>query len=221
MELKQFRNKYDLELIPASHQGIIIGNLVWDPLIGKPSFVHPGMPNHIFNAFLDADLLSIDEYKQQLEVCASIEMADAKFAESMIDIDRNLHTTLEHPQIGKIGNNFNLESVRKFTFGELKVRSAPNLLRVEIDGYLELLKKNNWDDYDGRIRKVYMITELYYGSIKLVIDTDMKDDFSAAINNTDLKLTNELAFANSIQYTFDHQNVPFAMRLEKVKQYNG
>ena len=58
MELKKFRNKYNLELIPASHENILLGTLVWDPLIGKPKFDHPGMPEHIFNAFLDADIVS-------------------------------------------------------------------------------------------------------------------------------------------------------------------
>jgi len=48
MELKKFRNRYDLELIPASHEGIILGTLVWDPVIGKPVFNHPGMPDHIY-----------------------------------------------------------------------------------------------------------------------------------------------------------------------------
>ena len=221
MELKSFRNKYDLELIPASHQAIMIGNLVWDPLIGKPSFNHPGMPNHIVNSFLDAELITSEEFARHLEECTALELVDAKFAESIINIDKDLSTTLEHPQIGEIGNNFNLHSVKKFTFGDLKMRAATNLMRVQMDTYLELLKKNNWDDYDGKIRNVYMITELYYGSIKLVIDVELKDDFSAAINHTDLELTNKLEFANSVQYTFNHQNVPFAMRLEKVKHFNG
>ena len=58
MELKQFRNKYHLELIPASHENIILGTLVWDPLIGKPRFNYPGMSEHIFNTFLDAGIIS-------------------------------------------------------------------------------------------------------------------------------------------------------------------
>ena len=63
MEIKRFRNKYNLELIPASHENIILGNLVWDPIIGKPKFDHPGMSEHIYNAFLDAEMVA-SEYSR-------------------------------------------------------------------------------------------------------------------------------------------------------------
>ena len=42
----------------------MLGTLVWDPLIGKPKFDHPGMPEHIFNAFLDAEIISDENWKQ-------------------------------------------------------------------------------------------------------------------------------------------------------------
>ena len=224
MELKKFRNKYDLELIPASHEDIILGTLVWDPLIGKPDFDpkgNKGMSNHIFNAFLDAGLITEDEWAKYLEDARNEEEIDAHLAERIIDVDVNLATTLEHPKLGELNSSFNLDNVKKFSFGELKARSMSNLLRVRIDDYLEELKKNNWEKYDGKIRRVFMITELYYGSIKLVIQNNFKNDFSAAIKNTDLEMKNELDFGKSTEYTFDHQNVPFAMKLERVKSFNG
>ena len=220
MELKKFRNKYDLELIPASGAHLIVGTLVWDPLIGKPKFTYPGMSGNIFNAILDAKLINQEEWQELLEKAKNENEYDANLAESIIDVDVELATTIEHPQIGRIGNSFKLENLKKFSFGELKVKCMSDLLRVRIDDYLDILKKDKWKLYDGEIRRAFMIVELYYGSVKLVIESNMKDELDAVINSTDLELKNKVEFGKSVEYTFSHQNVPFAMRLIKVKEFN-
>ena len=61
MEIRKFRSNYGLELITASHAGISLGDLVWDALSGKVSFSHPGMPNTIYSAFMDAGLIDEEE----------------------------------------------------------------------------------------------------------------------------------------------------------------
>lgn len=221
MQLKKFRNKYDLELIPASHAGIMLGCLVWDPLIGKPSFNHSGMPQHIFNAFLDAELLSETEWKNYLTEAKESPTVAAHFAESTLHINKEVAHSLDHPQLDEINHSFSLNKVTKFSFGELRVRTMSNLLRVRIDNYLESLKQNNWDDYDGKIRSVFMITELYYGSIQVVIDKALQDSFNATIKKLDINAQNEIKLNQSIEYTFEHNNVPFAMRIEQVKGFNG
>jgi len=221
MEIKQFRRKYGLELIPASNADIILGRMVFDPLFGKPKFQHAGMPHHILNAFLDAKLLSKKDWEAIYDEIRSTPLIQANFAESSVSVETSMITDLEYPEIGKLENNFELNTIRKFTFGDLQARVMSNLLRVRIDDYLELLKRNHWEDYDGKIRKVFMITELYYGSIKIVIERELKEKFEAGIKNTDLKIKNELVSGKSIEYTFDHQDVPFAMRIEKVRTFNG
>ena len=221
MELKKFRNKYDLELIPASHDGIILGTLVWDPIIGKPEFDHGGMPNNIFTSFHDAEFITEDEWSLYMNDLRTRELGEAHFAESTINVDTNIATTLEYPTIGKISNSFNLNKVVKFTFGDLKVKVMADLTRIRIDNYLESLKKEKWDDYDGKIRRVFMVTELYYGSIKMVTKTDWADELDATIPKLDLKLSNKVELGKSVEYTFDHQNVPFAMRIERVRDFNG
>ena len=221
MELKKFRNKYDLELIPASHENIILGTLVWDPLIGKPKFNHPGMPNNIFSSFLDADLLTESDWSQFLKDSKENEMVEAHLAESTINIDTSIASSLQYPSIGKIENNFELEKISKFTFGDLKVRTMSDLTRIRIDSYLESLKKKNWAEYDGKIRRVFMITELYYGNVKLITKTDWKNELDSKIPELELELSNTIEFGKSVEYTFDHQNVPFAMKIEKVREFNG
>ncbi len=221
MELKKFRNKYDLELIPASTSNIIVGTLVWDPVIGKPDVDHPGLPEHIFNAFLDADLVNQDEWADYLQDARNESLVVANFAERSVDVDMALSTSLEQPQIGKIGHAFNLKSVKKFAFGDLQPRTMSNLLRVKIDDYLEDMKKSKWALYDGKIRRVFMVTELYYGSIKLVIEKELKDEFSASIKKVDVAVENTVELAKSVEYTFAHEDVPFAMRIEAVRKFNG
>lgn len=221
MELRKFRNRYDLELIPASHEGIILGTLVWDPLIGKPAFDHPGMPDHIFNAFLDAEIMSRQEWKNSMDMARDQELKEANLAVSAVDINVDLLTSLEQPGIGELSQSFSLQSLKKFSFGDLKVKLMSPLLRVQIDDLLEELKANKWEFYDGKIRRVFMITELYYGRIKIVIDRSMKSDFNLAVNRTGLKVEQETGLGTSIEYSFKHKNVPFAMKLELVRGFTS
>ncbi len=221
MELKKFRNKYDLELIAAAHDGIILGTLVWDPIIGRPEFDHGGMPNNIFTSFIDAEFITEEEWSFYIKDLKTKEFGEAHFAESTINVDASLATTLDHPIIDKISNNFNLKKVVKFTFGDLKVKVMSDLTRIRIDNYLEALKKDKWEDYDGKIRRVFMITELYYGSIKMITKTDWSDELDATIPHLKLDLSNKVVFGKSVEYTFKHQNVPFAMRIERVRDFNG
>ena len=112
-----------------------------------------------------------------------------------------------------------LKSLKKFSFGELKVKLMSPLLRVQIDNYLEKLKSGNWKYYDGKIRRVFMITELYYGSVKIVIDKDMASEFTLALKKTGLEISKELELGTAIEYSFKHKNVPFAMKLELIKGF--
>jgi hypothetical protein len=221
MEIKKFRNKYDLELIPASHENIINGELVWDPLIGVPKFDHPGMPNHIFNAFVDAELIKKEDLNSYLEECRELPLVDAKLAERTIEVDMNLATTLQHPKFGELETEIGINSIKKFTFGDIKTRALTDLMRVTIDDFLEEMKSKHWELYDGKIRRVFMITELYYGSIKLVIDREIKNKLDASVIKIGLDLKHVLETDRSVEYTFDHQNVPFCMRIEMVKKFNG
>jgi hypothetical protein len=208
-------------LIPASHENIINGKLVWDPLIGVPQFDHPGMPNHIFNAFVDAELIPKEELEGYLNQCRELPLAEAKLAERTIEVDMSMASTLENPKLGRLEHEMGVNSIKRFTFGEIKTRCLGDLMRVTIDEFLEDMKKNKWELYDGKIRCVFMITELYYGSISLVIDKEFKHKFESSLPGVGMDLKHSLEMDKSIEYTFEHQNVPFAMRIEKVRNFNG
>lgn len=221
MELKNFRNRYDLELIPASHEGIILGTLVWDPLIGKPVFDHRGMPDHIFNAFLDAGIITEEEWESAIRSAKAEELKAANLAVRTVDINADLISTMEQPMIGELSHMFSLESLKKFSFEDLKVRLMSPLLRIQIDNYLDELKSRDWKYYDINIRRVFIITELYYGRIKIVIDKSSKSDFVLAIKRTNFKVENEFQLGPSVEYSFKHKEVPFAMKLEWVRGFIG
>lgn len=221
MEIRQFRKKYDLELIPATNSSISLGTLVWDALLGKPKFKHPGMPDSIFLAFLDANLISQIEFSTLENEAKSVVPGAAGLAERIIDVDIQSVNELEHPAIGKLSANFELKNLKKFTFGQLEARVMPGLMRASIDNYLENMRAEKWSDYDGKIRRVFLITELYYGSIKVVIDSTSKTELEAALKTTDLKIKSTTELNKSTEYTFDNNNVPFAMRIEKVSKFNG
>jgi hypothetical protein len=66
-----------------------------------------------------------------------------------------------------------------------------------------------------------MITELYFGSLQIIMSSDFKNELEASLQQTPLKLIETVEFDKSIEYTFDHNKVPFAMRLEKLRTFNG
>jgi hypothetical protein len=116
MEIRKFKIAYDLELIPASHGGITRGDLVWDPIFGLPDFTRKGMPNNIFTAFLDAGLITEDEWTTMREESRQALFIEVHLASRTLD-------ELKHPKLGKITGEFITEKVSKFTFGKLMVRT--------------------------------------------------------------------------------------------------
>lgn len=64
-----------------------------------------------------------------------------------------------------------------------------------------------------------MITELYYGNIKMIIDSSLKTTFEAQSAMKTIDAENQVSLGNRLEYTFAHNEVPFAMRLERVKRF--
>jgi hypothetical protein len=223
MEIRKFRKNYDgLELILASNANIILGTLVWDPIFGKPSMDHNRMPEHITNAFVDADIINKSEMQNLIKKYKENELVPAGFAEKTIDVDVDTITALEFPGIGDLKSEFDIKKVRKFSFGNTECRTMTNLQRVNLDDYLEELKKNHWKKYDGHVRRLFVITELYYGNIEILLKNEFASELDARLQKIkDLELSQKTTFEKEVEYRFKHNDVPFAMRIEKVKHFNG
>ena len=221
MEIRKFRSAYNLELIPASHEGISLGDLAWDPIFGAPEFSKKGMPNTIYNAFLDAGLITQTDWDQFKTEYQDSPLIDAQLATRTVDINIESISELQHPKIGLIGGGFRSDLIRKFTFGDLQMREMSDLTRIKIDGFLELMKATLWSDYDGSIRRVFMITELYYGTIRMVVEKQYSTELEAVLENVKLEAIHRTEGSHAVEYEFSHDNVPFAMRIERVRSFNG
>lgn len=221
MEIRKFRSKYNLELIPASHEGIFLGDLVWDPILGPPDFSRKGMPNTIYTAFLDAGLIKSDEWEQFRRENQDTRLVNAHFATRSVDVNVEYISELNHPKIGKISGDFRTEKLSKFTFGNLQMREMDDLIRIKIDQFLEQMKASHWSQYDGSIRRVFLITELYYGTIRLVIEKQFSTELEAILKKSALQVSGRSEGSHAVEYEFSHDNVPFAMRIERVRNFNG
>ena len=221
MEIRKFRSAYDLELIPASHEGITLGDLVWDPIFGAPEFSRKGMPNTIYTAFLDANLINQNEWELFGEENHNTTLIKAHLASRTVDVNVEFVSELQHPKIGKITGEFRSEKLSKFTFGDIQVREMDDLMRIKIDKFLEQMKANHWNEYDGRIRRVFLITELYYGTIRMVIEKQFSTELDTILKETELEILSRLEGSHAVEYEFSHDNVPFAMRIERVRTFNG
>jgi len=221
MEIRKFRSEYKLELIPASHEGIVLGDLVWDPILGPPDFSRKGMPNTIYTAFLDAGLINDKDWKEFRKENQDTKLVDAHFATRHVEVNVEFISELKHPKIGKISSDFKTEKLSKFTFRELQMREMDDLMRIKIDRFLEQMKAAHWSDYDGSIRRVYLITELYYGTIRMVIEKQFSTDLEASLKKANLLASGRSERSHAVEYEFSHDNVPFAMRIERVRNFNG
>jgi len=221
MEIRKFRSEYNLELIPASHQGITLGDLVWDPILGPPDFSRKGMPNTIYTAFLDAALITEQEWQEFRKESRETPMVDAHFATRNVDVSVEFISELQHPKIGQISGSFKIDKVSKFTFGNLQMREMDDLIRIKIDRFLEQMKATRWKEYDGSIRRVYMITELYYGTIRMVVEKKFSTELEAILEQAGLQASAISEGSHAVEYEFSHDNVPFAMRIERVRNFNG
>ena len=221
MEIRKFRSDYNLELIPASHEGISLGDLVWDPIFGAPDFSKKGMPNTIYTAFLDADLISESEWRQFKKENQGSPLIDAQFASRTVDVNVEFINELQHPKIGLVSGELKLEKLSKFTFGDLQMREMDDLMRIKIDRFLEQMKASRWSDYNGSIRRVFIITELYYGTIRMIIEKQFSAELEAILEKAELEALSKSEGSHAVEYEFSHDYVPFAMRIERVRNFNG
>ena len=221
MEIRKFRSAYDLELIPASHEGITLGDLERDPIFGAPEFSRKGMPNTIYRAFLDANLFIQNEWELFGDENHNTTLIKAHLASRTVDVNVEFVNELQHPKIGEITGEFRSEKLSKFTFGDIQVREMDDLMRIKIDKFLEQMKANHWREYDGRIRRVFLITELYYGTIRMVIEKQFSTELDTILKETKLEILSRSEGSHAVEYEFSHDNVPFAMRIERVRTFNG
>jgi hypothetical protein len=221
LSIRKFVRQYDLDLIIASHANIAVGDMVWDAAgITPPKLDKPGAPRNIFNALALMGQLT-DEDREKLQRQASdVELATAGLANVGIHFSAEHAGDFRYPGIVNVTTHLDLKKVSSFSFENVRVRTMPNSMRLTTDRHLEAIKQEKWKEYDMTIRRSFIITELYYGSI--AVSLDMK-----AANSADVNLLNAQGFTlkardtiNRIEiYSMDVNGVPFAMRTELVRRF--
>ena len=69
------------------------------------------MPNTIFTAFLDASLISDQEWKEFRKECKETALVDAHFAARNVDVSVEFINELQHPKMGLISGDFKTREV--------------------------------------------------------------------------------------------------------------
>lgn len=73
---------------------------------------------------------------------------------------------------------------------------------------LENLGRERWAEYDGSIRRVFMITELYYGSLEITIDKTQEVIVQAALEAGELKGKLDSQSQRKRSYVFPIKSCP-------------
>lgn len=121
----------------------------------------------------------------------------------------------------KIKPSLNSKKIFSLRIKNVCARHLPNPLRMEIDEYLELLTNKELRKLLHRPRRVHLITELYFGQLKLYLEKNYatKIEATAKEQNLNLTLSNEGDYIN--EYDFDTYSLPFAYRMEPLHRFNG
>jgi len=121
----------------------------------------------------------------------------------------------------KIKPSLNSKKIFSLRIKNVCARHLPNPLRMEIDEYLELLTNKELRKLLHRPRRVHLITELYFGQLKLYLEKNYatKIEATAKEQNLNLTLSNEGDYIN--EYDFDTYSLPFAYRMEPLHRFNS
>ncbi|AWI25891.1 hypothetical protein HYN49_08250 [Flavobacterium pallidum] len=203
-------------------KSLTLGKCVWDGgWFDTPSFTHANMPDYIYNTFVQGGIITIAQADEILNRMRAIPAEPAEFANINIEFTLEDALELKLSQQLDLNASFNLKNVKSFNFSGSVGKCFPNTDRLNIDKMLDEIKDGQWDQYKSGLRRAYIITELYYGKIEMSINSDMQAAFEGALPPEKLAASNKFTLGNTLSYIFESSDVPFAMRLERIKHFNS
>jgi len=221
IELRKFRNKYDLELLLNSDEKMKIGDLFRDSILNKP-VEDDDISVDVWRLLEKAEILSDsekDEYRQQSE---NIEYIDANLSniDKKIEFEFDLGlSVLKKLNLGNIQLSYN--DVENFSFSNIRKKEITNDLAETISDYIDKFRNNNWGEYKRVIRRAFFITELYYGDITVKINENINISADAVISETGLEITPKFSNGVLSSFTISSQKIPFAMKLASIKKFDA
>ena len=217
MFLKAFTKHYDLHLLPAAHSGIRLGNMVWKPFWGRPKLSHPGLPNHISNALHDVGLLDKAQWSDHLKSFDIKMCKNAKLAKIKVEGATAVAASL----LEGMGFGFEQNHLVDTQITKVCTKVMEDASRVQLDTYFEKLTPKLLRALFRNPRKAYMITELYYGTLIIKVQKQHEVAFEEKVMNTDWPIRATLHANKNHEYTFAHNEVPFAYKMERIHGFNG
>ena len=221
MFINSFRKKYGLELLPTSTADISLGDLIWKRRHGRPRLARRGMPSHIYNVFLNSDLLPMGKWEEAMSALESATPVSAQLGALTISTTKNFSQTFPHPIAQKINYILNNENQQRYQFSELEARILSDEWRLDIQAYLNQLTPAQTDANFNRLRPIYIITQLFYGKLTFALDKSLNHKLEPLKQMSFLAGLQSFEQEKSILYTFDHQDVPFAMRIENLEDFKA
>ncbi len=108
-----------------------------------------------------------------------------------------------------------------FSFDYIQVKLMDNEVRLKIQEELAEIPARVEKEYFGRLQRVHMITELYYGKIHLKTNRETAHHLDTLVKNSSIKGVVKLHKDKTWHYIFDHHDVPFAMRIEPIDEFKA
>jgi len=184
--------------------------------LGTPKLSHLGMPNHISNALYDVELLNRAQWhdlikEMDVNICQNANLAQLKI-KNAFEVATGL--------LESIG--FEQSHLIETEISKVCTKIMDNKMRIKLDRFLEQLRtKKLMRTLFRNPRKVYVITELYYGTITIKVKKEYDMAFKLKIKNTKWPIHTKINADTSNEYTFEHNKVPFAYKMEHIEGFNG
>lgn len=221
MYIARFRKKYGLELLPTSTGDICLGDLIWKRSHRRPRLAMRGMPSNIYNVFFSSDLLTVEEWEKTMKALESAKPSPAHLGNLEITTNKRFSHSFPHPMTIHINHILHTEHQQKFWFSDLEVRTLTNPWRLDIQERMKRLSPEEKDKYFKRLRPVFIITELFYGTISFSLDKATEHALDPMLDELFDNLVQKIETEKKIQYNFEHGDVPFAMRIEALEEFKG
>jgi len=222
MYIHQFKRHYDLDLIPAAHADISLGDLVWRRKKRAPLLSRKGLPNNIYNVFLVEGIVNERQWREAMSFFESDELIPAELGDLQIETDRRFTLSFHHPVVQLFQSDTTLKSEIQFAFYRIHAHVLSNKWRILLQKNLDQLSLKAEKEIFKRYRPVHLITELYYGNIQLKIAHSLAHKIKPLLkaSPSEAPLTHVKQGKFDL-YEFKHQHVPFAMRLEALKNFRS
>ena len=186
--------------------------------VGEPiDFSTKGWVKIFFNRFYDAELLSKTEWEKRMQQLKNPPCELAALAQLHLrDVEKISGLFLKQLQ-----PEITLNKVMSLRIKNVCARHLPNDLRMDVDQKIEQLDPKSMRQLFRHPRRVYLITELYYGQLKLYLEKEYAIELESVKKQKKLPLSlaNEGDYTN--EYDFDTHAIPFAYRMEPLYKFNG